>query len=47
MMQPGQQPPMAYGNTMGSNQAMMPNAVAMGGTGPIKQQKKRKRLTEK
>ncbi|CAF4168292.1 unnamed protein product [Rotaria magnacalcarata] len=47
MMQPGQQPPMAYGNTMGSNQAMMPNAVAMGGTGPVKQQKKRKRLTEK
>ncbi|CAF3530384.1 unnamed protein product [Rotaria socialis] len=47
MMQPGQQPPMAYGNMMGSTQSMMPNAVTMGGTGSIRQQKKRKRLTEK
>lgn len=44
MLQPGQQqqpppPQMAYGNMMGPNQTMMPNAVAQGaGVGPIRQQ---------
>ncbi|UJR31134.1 hypothetical protein I4U23_018641 [Adineta vaga] len=51
MVIPGQPPPMGYGNAMGPNQAMMPNAMppnaaAGGGGGPIRQ-KKRKRLTEK
>ncbi|CAF2501185.1 unnamed protein product [Rotaria sp. Silwood2] len=47
MIQAGQQPPIPYGNVVGPNQIMMPNTVATGGTGPIRQQKKRKRLTEK
>lgn len=42
MLQPGQQPSsMGYGNVMGPNQAMMPNAVppnAGGGPGPIRPQ---------
>ncbi|CAF1099266.1 unnamed protein product [Rotaria sordida] len=48
IIQPGQQQSqMPYGNVIGPNQVVMPNTVAMGGTGPIRQQKKRKRLTEK
>ncbi|CAF1230578.1 unnamed protein product [Adineta steineri] len=53
MIQPGQQqqppPPMPYGNVMGPNQhqSMMPNTVVSANPGPIRQQKKRKRLTEK
>jgi L-cysteine desulfidase len=38
MIQPGQQPSMAYGNAMGPNQPMMSNAGAQGGTGPIRPQ---------
>ncbi len=38
IIQPGQQPQMSYGNVMGPNQTMMPNAVAPGGVGPIRQQ---------
>jgi hypothetical protein len=38
IIQPGQQPPMTYGNVMSSNQSMMSNAVAQGGTGPIRPQ---------
>lgn len=38
MMQPGQQPPMGYGNVMPPNPAMMPNAVVASGPSPIRPQ---------
>lgn len=39
MIQPGQQPPMAYGNVMVPSQPMMPNAMPAGGGGggPMRQ----------
>jgi hypothetical protein len=38
IIQPGQQSQMAYGTVMGPSQTIMPNTVAPGGVGPIRQQ---------